>query len=522
MSFRMLIACLLCLLTCLCGKAVGFESRALSLDDIPPCGLQCLFLSIPATNCAFNDYDCQCHDNDLAHTLSSCMLANCTMADALGTAKVQADICHFSDESTTREVTIYTVTVFTIGAISVALRITGKLVAKRVSSDDWIIIAAILLASIPCGCVLAMTQLGFGEHLWNLQPRHLLRVLRLFYIAESAYVIVLGLIKVSLVMFYLQIFDQSRKFRITAYGVFIYIVINTSIIFFLTLFSCKPVESFWDRDVKGNCMDINALAYANSASAIVQDIILLILPLAMVRNLNMKRYRKIAVGLMFSIGTFGCITTIFRLHALLKFEISIDPTWDYVPATIWTDLELCCGFVCISLPSIRILVAMILPKNLFASITSRSSRNGNTPRPGIGPGHNGCEEMKGSSRTHEATWYSESSTPRSHSQGSLLSSSNRSLTRHKRRPTIGSMFTNQEPISRIDPGRTVPAAVTQSNSTLAVPEDARRTGPRGFCPSCGSDGDFITALPNIGLLPDRSYSVMDLTRLGRQDGDDRV
>lgn len=129
------------------------------------------------------------------------------------------------------------------------------------------------------------------------------------YIAESAYVVVLGLIKVSLIMFYLQIFDQSRNFRIAAYSILTFIIINNLIIFFLTIFSCKPVDFFWDRDLKGTCLDINALAYANSASAIIQDIVLLILPLAMISNLNMKRYRKIAVGLMFSIGTLYVQTT---------------------------------------------------------------------------------------------------------------------------------------------------------------------------------------------------------------------
>ena len=91
-------------------------------------------------------------------------------------------------------------------------------------------------------------------------------------------------------------------------------------------------------------MDLQGIAYVNSASAIVQDVILLILPLVFIRKLQMKRYRKVAVVFMFAIGTFGCIATIVRLHTLTKFNISVDPTWDYVPVTIWTELELAAGF----------------------------------------------------------------------------------------------------------------------------------------------------------------------------------
>jgi hypothetical protein len=202
----------------------------------------------------------------------------------------------------------------------------------------------------------------------------------LVYISQSFYVLVLALIKVSLVFFYLQIF-KTRQFRLSAYVVLICIVVNSLVIFFLTLFSCNPLPAFWNRDIKGKCLDVQALAYANSASAIVQDIVLLILPLVFIRHLQMKRYRKIAVGLMFSIGTFGCIATIVRLRTLLGFKMSIDPTWDYVPATIWTELELLAGFACVSLPSIRILVVKILPAEVkeFLSLVTRSSRSRSNP-----------------------------------------------------------------------------------------------------------------------------------------------
>lgn len=136
--------------------------------------------------------------------------------------------------------------------------------------------------------------------LFNVQP---LANSTVVYISWSTYTIVLGLIKVSLVIFYLEIFPSQRA-RIVSYIILAYIVINTLVIFFLTIFNCIPVRAFWNRNVKdAKCMDINALAYANSGSAIVQDVILLIYPLVLIRKLNMKLYRKIAVGLMFSIGT---------------------------------------------------------------------------------------------------------------------------------------------------------------------------------------------------------------------------
>jgi hypothetical protein len=82
-----------------------------------------------------------------------------------------------------------------------------------------------------------------------------------------------------------------------------YIVASTLAIFLASIFACIPVHSVWDRDVNGKCINRQALAFANSGSAIVQDVILLIMPLMCIRKLHMKRYRKFAVGLMFAIGT---------------------------------------------------------------------------------------------------------------------------------------------------------------------------------------------------------------------------
>lgn len=50
-------------------------------------------------------------------------------------------------------------------------------------------------------------------------------------------------------------------------------------------------------------MDIQVLGYVNSVSAIIQDVILLVLPMFFVKNLHMKRHRKIAVAIMFAIGS---------------------------------------------------------------------------------------------------------------------------------------------------------------------------------------------------------------------------
>lgn len=179
------------------------------------------------------------------------------------------------------------------------------------------------------------------------------------YIAWSTYILVVTLSKIALVVFYLEIFD-SRRFKITAYIVMVYLIVTSLISFFITIFVCKPVSYYWNRDIEGTCMDPQVIAYGCSVCAIIQDLILLILPLVFIRDLTMQRRRKIGAVVMFSIGSLGCIATIVRFHTLTQFRISVDPTWDYVSATVWTEIELAAISICVSLPSIRVLVSKML------------------------------------------------------------------------------------------------------------------------------------------------------------------
>lgn len=187
------------------------------------------------------------------------------------------------------------------------------------------------------------------------------------------YIIVLCLIKMSLVWFCLRIFPY-KSFKFPAYATLGFIAISSVTVLIFTILSCRPIQLFWNRDIKhGSCFDVNALAYANAGLAISQDLVILILPITMLPRLNMRLRKKVSVGIMFAIGSFGCITSIIRLRSLLSFGNSIDPSWDYVPATKWTVLELTAGAACACLPSIRKLLAPIFP-SLIKSQPENSDR----------------------------------------------------------------------------------------------------------------------------------------------------
>lgn len=95
---------------------------------------------------------------------------------------------------------------------------------------------------------------------------------------------------------YIRIFSSYRPFRITCYGVLAFVVVPSAVITLLTILSCRPIPYFWDRDMHGRCLNTLALAYANSAFAMTQDVLLIVLPIFMLARLQMSLKKKLLIG----------------------------------------------------------------------------------------------------------------------------------------------------------------------------------------------------------------------------------
>ncbi|KAL3421662.1 CFEM domain-containing protein [Phlyctema vagabunda] len=193
------------------------------------------------------------------------------------------------------------------------------------------------------------------------------------YIVESLHVVVLGLAQIALILFYLRHFPQAW-FRCTAFLVMGLIASSTVAMLILTLIQCRPIPYLWHKDIRsGTCLDPNTLAFAKAGLSIGLNIITITLPIPVLAGMTFVRQVKISILLMFTIGSFGCIASIFHLQSLLSVKNSNDTTWDRVPAFIWTTIELATALVCSCLPAIRQLFCQVTCKSPSRSLRVSSS-----------------------------------------------------------------------------------------------------------------------------------------------------
>ncbi|KAG7150010.1 hypothetical protein HYQ46_001068 [Verticillium longisporum] len=163
---------------------------------------------------------------------------------------------------------------------------------------------ACLILYVPF-CVIGtyVGRLAFGRDVWTVEPDDLTYALKLFYIAQTLYMLCLALPKIAILTFFLRIFP-SQGFRRATYLVTGLIGLSTTITTFLQIFQCTPIRFSWEG-WKGqfgqlHCMNRNALAFACAGLSILQDLIVLVLPLSQLLRLKVSWRTKAGVIFMFN------------------------------------------------------------------------------------------------------------------------------------------------------------------------------------------------------------------------------
>lgn len=97
---------------------------------------------------------------------------------------------------------------------------------------------------------------------------------------------------------------------------------------------CTPIRAFWDKSVKGQCLQQRKIFIADTTLAIVTDIIILILPIPLTWSMRSPMREKIKIMVLLGAGGVATGVSIYRLYNVIKFIESKDVTLDFVYQSI--------------------------------------------------------------------------------------------------------------------------------------------------------------------------------------------
>jgi hypothetical protein len=106
----------------------------------------------------------------------------------------------------------------------------------------------------------------------------------------------------SFVFLYLDLFPIP-KFKLVCH------LVNASLLAAMiafvagTIFQCTPIPFFWNRKIAGgHCIDVAGFWYGHAAWNTAADVLVLLLPIPVIRSLQMGRNQKLAVTGVFGLG----------------------------------------------------------------------------------------------------------------------------------------------------------------------------------------------------------------------------
>ena len=124
---------------------------------------------------------------------------------------------------------------------------------------------------------------------------------QLEYISKIDYALTFTFVKISILLLYRSIF-AGRGFAIATNVVMAYVVAWGVAVVLVSIFSCTPVNGFWDVDIPSTCVSSIAFFEWTTLTNVLGDIMILVLPVRRVWKLQMNVRQKIAVSGMFLLG----------------------------------------------------------------------------------------------------------------------------------------------------------------------------------------------------------------------------
>ncbi|KXJ84826.1 hypothetical protein Micbo1qcDRAFT_129033, partial [Microdochium bolleyi] len=354
----------------------------------------CIVNAFAAKGCDGTDLKaCLCVDIALQADLSECVQTTCPFADQVVAGKIETEICDgFPKESRSWEVIGVTTAGCVIVFPIVMLRLYSRThYATGLSGDDFATIAA-AVGDSPLDYVTTLTERRFFSQYLRLSICITRGSALLFYFNTIVYMVLLVVGKMAILLVYLRIFPGST-FRHITYALIGFLAVHGVIYALLTTLQCIPIDSIWDRLITDRrCLDVNAVVYSSGILSILEDIVILILPMKQVWQLNIRRHRRIVLVGLFSVGSFACLTSMIRMKYAVAYSTTFDATWDGVDIVVWSAVEQFCALLCGSFPALRPLFVDVLARSqsstsneLVCVQAQRQSAGSKTPVSSGGP-----------------------------------------------------------------------------------------------------------------------------------------
>ncbi|KAK1853074.1 CFEM domain-containing protein [Colletotrichum chrysophilum] len=367
----------------------GVASQQMS-SMLSPCAMNCTAAELAKSTCQPTDFVCICTNQQLNDGIAGCLMQNCTVVESLRETRIEAQ--NYSKSSCGAPFTRnldqppITWTIFTLSFIAVSSRFISKIPSLNPAFpfgwDDWAILASMVRSSTRHSIPKTVVSLGFGQDIWTVAPDNITQILLIFFAEELFYSFVVAVTKLSVIIFYLRLFQESW-FRKASYGLLGITTMYGIGQILAIIFVCSPVSynwTRWDGQHAGQCGKVNIMTFVNGGTNIAIDLALVILPVTQFITVSWTIWKKIGVSLIFLVGLLiQHVSSIDHLNVMISG--SNMSKVDFKALSIWSLVEMHASVICACMPGMTAFVRRVKPRlGCHAEHTPEQIRN--KPRTG--------------------------------------------------------------------------------------------------------------------------------------------
>ncbi|KAI2469211.1 hypothetical protein F4781DRAFT_431565 [Annulohypoxylon bovei var. microspora] len=261
-----------------------------------------------------------------------------------------------------------------LATITLALRCYVRArMLKIFQAEDFLAVATMICFIIYCTLVMISLSYGAGKTISQVPLENFPMIFKMRWAGELAYIMTSLLVKFTVGIFLLRICSQAWQ-KSVIYTVLLVCLIYNVFFVFMAIFQCRPVAYYWDQyteDIEGTCFSadlITGTSYAAAGINAVSDWVLGLLPIALVRKLELSKRSKIMVSCTLALGSLASTATIVRIPYIWQLSSATgDVLHTFTVVSIWSTIESGLGLIASSLATLRPLV-----RRFFGTAGSRA------------------------------------------------------------------------------------------------------------------------------------------------------
>ncbi|TGZ79979.1 hypothetical protein EX30DRAFT_364784 [Ascodesmis nigricans] len=277
-----------------------------------------------------------------------------------------------------------------LSSIFVILRLYTRIWITRAAGFEDAMLAFSWLITLGVGVVtiLTVTVAGGGNHLWDIPlDKFIPRFFQYIFAGSLSSIAANIFTKLAVVQLLVRIASHLKALRYAYRGLMVAIVGYNTVMFFMLLFACSPVQASWYVMITPKkCRPPESVFRPFSIVDCVFSFILVAAPIPLIRIMRnrMSKEQKLALALIMGFGLITCIAPVLRI--IETYRSVTDISWAVSNLLTWWSLELHVSIICASATTLKPFFRRHFPalKGLGGSYFGSSGKSRYHPNPASG------------------------------------------------------------------------------------------------------------------------------------------